>query len=75
MELHVPAARYATFTHTGPAETLDHTVNFIYSAWLARSGERHSYGADLELYDHRFDATSDKSVMEYAIPLAQRSAS
>lgn len=68
-ELHIPAARYATFTHKGASNMLDHTVNYIYSAWLARSGERHSYGADLELYDHRFDDTSEASVMEYAIPL------
>lgn len=70
VELHIPAARYATFTHKGASSMLDHTVNYIYSAWLARSGERHSYGADLELYDHRFDDKSDDSVMEYAVPLA-----
>ena len=69
VELQVPAARYAGFTHKGASSTLNHTVNYIYSAWLARSGERHSYGADLELYDHRFDEASDESVMEYAIPL------
>lgn len=69
VELQIPAARYATFTHKGASNMLDHTVNYIYSAWLARSGERHSYGADLELYDHRFDDTSEDSVMEYAIPL------
>ncbi len=69
VEVHLPAARYAVFTHKGPSDQLDHTVNYIYSGWLARSGERHAYSADLEIYDHRFDATSDESVIEYAIPL------
>lgn len=69
VDVHLPAARYATFTHRGAADQLDHTVNYIYSGWLARSGERHAYGADLEIYDYRFDANSDESAMEYAIPL------
>ncbi|MCG8479803.1 MAG: AraC family transcriptional regulator [Spirochaetales bacterium] len=66
----VPEATYATFTHRGTASLIDQTVNYIYSTWLTRSGRRHSYGPDLEIYDSRWHATSPDSVMEYAIPLA-----
>ncbi len=65
----IPEATYATFTHRGEAKNIDHTVNYIYSTWLAQSGMRHSYAADIETYDERYDATSATSVMHYAIPV------
>ena len=69
-EVLVPESRYATFTHRGPAPRIDHTVNYIYSTWLAGSGHRHTYGADLEIYDHRFHPSRPDSVIGYAIPIA-----
>ncbi|MEM7604395.1 MAG: helix-turn-helix domain-containing protein [Myxococcota bacterium] len=68
--VHVPAASYAIFEHHGYAADLDHTVNYIYSVWLMQSGHRHSGGPDLEIYDHRWHASSPHSVVEYAIPLS-----
>jgi AraC family transcriptional regulator len=65
----VPAARYAKFCHQGPVQNLDNTVNYIYSSWLQSCGYVHSGGPDLEFYDSRYSATSDDSLMHYAIPI------
>ncbi len=65
----VPAAAYATFTHRGKPKEIDQTVNYVYSSWLVRSGRRHTYGPDIEVYDHRWRQDSPDSIMEYAIPL------
>ncbi len=71
VSVRLPASRYAQFTHRGPVNTIDHTVNYIYSSWLAGSGLRHSYGADLECYGPDYDPASDQSVIRYAIPVNQ----
>ncbi len=68
--LHVPGARYARFAHKGFVPNLNITVNYIYSSWLLRSGLRHTYGCDLELYGSEYQANSEKSVIYYAIPIA-----
>jgi len=65
----LPAATYAQFEHHGLASSLDHTVSYIYSTWLLQSGRRHTYGPDLERYDHDFHPTSSSSVVGYAIPV------
>lgn len=69
VQLEIPEATYAVFTHRGDPATLDHTVNYIYSTWLLQSGMRHSYGADLEIYGSEYAAGSETSVMYYAIPI------
>lgn len=66
----IPGATYATFAHRGEAKHIDRTVNYIYSTWLAQSGKRHTYGADLEVYDSGYDAASPESIMYYSIPVA-----
>lgn len=71
VSLEVPAATYARFTHRGPAQTIDHTVNYIYATWLQQSGFRHSYGPDLEIYGEQYHPTSPDSVMGYAIPVTR----
>ena len=68
----VEASTYAVFTHRGLATSVDHTVDYIYSTWLARSDFRHTYGIDLEIYDERWHPTSEASVMEYAIPVVRQ---
>lgn len=70
----IPETTYATFTHRGEAQNIDHTVNYIYSTWLSQSGKRHSYGADLEIYGAEYDAVSATSVMHYAIPISTETA-
>lgn len=66
----LPEARYARFSHRGPAEELDRTVSYVYATWLAGSGYRHSGGADLEIYGPEYHPTDPRSLIEYAIPLA-----
>ena len=68
--LNLPSATYAIFAHRGPAQEIDLTVNYIYSSWLFRSGRRHTYGPDLEIYGPEYDLDSTDSVMHYAIPIA-----
>jgi AraC family transcriptional regulator len=65
----IPATDYAIFTHTGKADKIDDTVNYIYGNWLVQSSHRHSSGPDLEIYDHRYDGESENSIFEYGVPL------
>lgn len=67
----LPAALYAHFEHRGPSAKLDHTVSYIYGAWLLSSGHRHTYGPDLERYGLDYDATSPDSVIGYTIPVTE----
>ncbi len=70
VRLELPEARYATFRHRGHLEELDKTVNYIYSSWLARSGLRHTYRPDVEMYGPGYHHGSDDSEVLYAIPIA-----
>lgn len=69
VSIEIPASRYAKFTHKGNVKNIDNTVNYIYSSWLMQSGERHSYGPDLEIYGSEYDPVSEDSVVYYAIPI------
>ena len=68
VSVEIPEATYAKFAHRGMAEKIDHTVSYAYSTWLAQSGQRHTYGADLEIYGDEYHPTSRDSVLYYAIP-------
>lgn len=65
------SARYARFCHRGHLAQLDQTVNYIYSSWLARSGLRHTFGPDIEVYGESYRHESDDSEVYYAIPVAE----
>jgi len=65
----LPGGRYAKFLHRGRVERMDQTVNYIYASWLARSGLRHSYSADLEFYGADYHPTAENSRIHYAIPV------
>ena len=69
LSLRVPASRYARFAHRGLVADVNKTVNYIYSSWLLRSGFRHTYGCDLEFYGVEYEPDSDRSVIDYAIPI------
>lgn len=69
VNLRLPAATYARFWHRGRAEALDHTVDYVYSAWLLSSQRRHTFGPDLEIYGPGFAPGSEDSVIGYAIPI------
>ena len=63
------AQLHARFRHVGPVQRLDHTVNYIYSNWLLRSGWRHAGGPDLEIYGDEYQPDSETSVTYYAVPV------
>jgi AraC family transcriptional regulator len=65
----LPAACYAQFRHRGFPKAVDTTVNYIYSSWLLGSGQRHTGGADLEIYGVEYQADSPQSMFQYAIPI------
>jgi AraC family transcriptional regulator len=65
----LPAARYATFLHRGHLSKLDATVSYVYSSWLSRSGLRHTYGPDVEVYGAGYHHDSEDSELHYAIPV------
>ena len=67
----VAGGRYARFTHRGRVERVDQTVNYIYGNWLARSGLRHRYAADIEFYGADYHPTAESSVIRYAIPVEE----
>ena len=69
--MEIPASTYARFTHRGPAQNVDATVNYIYSSWLLSAGPSHSLGPDLEIYGSQYHPTSGDSVMYYAIPIVR----
>jgi AraC-like DNA-binding protein/predicted transcriptional regulator YdeE len=68
--MEIPASTYARFTHRGPAQNVDATVNYVYSSWLLSTSHTHTLGPDLEIYGAQYHPTSDHSVMQYAIPIA-----
>ena len=65
----VPAGRYAVFTHKGTLDKLEHTMNYIFGSWLAKSGEELRDAPDLELYGERFKYGSEDSELEICIPV------
>lgn len=67
--MEIPASTYARFTHRGPAQNIDATVNYIYSSWLLSADHEHTLGPDLEIYGAQYHPTSGDSVMHYAIPI------
>jgi AraC family transcriptional regulator len=69
LALEVPRGTYARFEHRGPAQRVDHTVNYAYAAWLPQSAYRHSYAPDLEIYGAAYHPTREDSVFHYAIPI------
>lgn len=70
--LELPASTYAKFRHDGHFDSLNNSVNYIYSSWLFESGARHNYGADLEIYGEEYCPDTDDSAIYYAIPLERK---
>ena len=67
--IQLPSARQARFTHRGPVQQLDHTVNYIYGNWLLTSGHTARDQCDLEIYGPQYGDGGIDSVMHYAITL------
>ena len=67
----VPAATFATFTHRGKLDGVGNTIAGIYNEWLPSSGKtRRSDLPDIELYDERFNPTSDESEFDIRVPVS-----
>jgi AraC family transcriptional regulator len=68
----VPAGAFAIFEHHGPIARIAETVREIYRQWLPASEYEHSGIADVELYDERFCADGQESVMEYWVSIKKK---
>lgn len=67
----LPPQQYAEFEHKGfvDVDTINNTINYIYSSWLLRSDLRHTFAPDIEIYGEDFKMGSDESLIHYAIPV------
>lgn len=66
---HIPAGAFAVFTHKGPAAQVGHTLNYIFGAWLPRSGKVLREGAEFELYPEGYDPTAADAEVDLYIPV------
>lgn len=65
----LPASKYAVFTHKGFLSTLADTFSKIYNEWLKEDGLTPNFDFSFELYDERFNITSETSEMDIYVPL------
>jgi AraC family transcriptional regulator len=69
---HIPAYRYAVFTHKGRLDTLGDTYQYIYQTWLPQSGVTlHPDKFDLELYDDRWISDSEESAFDILVAIQE----
>ncbi len=66
---HIPARRYAVFTHTGHVATISATFKHAWGVWLPASGETAADAPMFERYDHRFNPMTGAGEMEVWLPL------
>ena len=71
VSLTLPAQQYAEFEHKGLVDvnSINNTVNYIYSSWLLGSNMRHTFAPDVEIYGPDFKMNSNESLIHYAIPI------
>jgi AraC family transcriptional regulator len=67
--LHLPAQKYAVFTHHGSIQDLSLTNQYIWGAWLPQSGYELAPASDLEIYPAAFKPDSNECEIELWIPL------
>ena len=66
----IPAATYAVFTARGSMpDAIQQTTRSIYGEWLPNSDYRRTDGADIELYDERFEDKNNPE-MDIYVPIA-----
>lgn len=70
---HVPAQKYAVFTHKiGDPDLhsdLQGTLKYIWQEWLPNSDHEHAGGPDFELYDERFNPAENKGAFDIYVPI------
>lgn len=67
--LHIPAQKYAVFTHRGGIKDLSLTNQYIWGTWLPQSGYELAQASDLEVYPATFKPDLNESEMELWVPL------
>ena len=65
----IPGGMWAVFTHHGLPKAINHTIDYVYGAWLLQSGVRHTGGPDIEVYGPEWEPHSPTSMIRYAIPI------
>lgn len=65
----VPASKYAVFTHVGSLDKLKDTYDYILQTWLKESGYELTGSSCFELYDERFNPSSDDSEIDLYMPV------
>lgn len=66
---HVPAHKYAVFTHAGALDKLGDTYRYIYQVWLPQSGYEIAEMLDFELYDQDFKDFAPDSRFYIYVPV------
>lgn len=65
----VKGGDYVLVTHTGAITNVESTFDFIYGAWLPKSGYDPADRPSLELYDERFKFNADDSAFDILVPI------
>jgi AraC family transcriptional regulator len=65
----VPGGKYAMFTHQGPAETFQHTMNYIYGSWFPKSGYEFDDRPEIEVYADGLEQDSEPPGWDICIPI------
>lgn len=65
----VPESRYLVFTYTGPASGISAAFDTIWDKLLPEAKLKHEPRPVLELYDERFDGSTQSGVVEFWIPI------
>ncbi len=65
----IPAGSYAVFTHKGSLDKIGFTMNYIYGSWLLKSDYKLRDAPEFEIYDHRFNPSSESSEFNIYIPM------
>jgi predicted transcriptional regulator YdeE/DNA-binding transcriptional MerR regulator len=66
---HVPAAKYAVFTHVGSLDKLKDTYNYIYQTWVPQSGMQLDGSFDFEYYNQDFQDFAPESRFYIYVPI------
>jgi predicted transcriptional regulator YdeE/DNA-binding transcriptional MerR regulator len=68
---HIPAARYAVFTHIGSLDKLKDTYNYIYQTWVPQSGMQLVGNLDFEYYNQDFNDFAPDSRFYIYVPVKE----
>jgi predicted transcriptional regulator YdeE len=67
--LEFPGGSYLACEHVGRVEEMAQTTRWFYGQYLPSSAAQVRDGYHIEIYDDRFDPTSDHSVALIAVPI------